>query len=257
MRAGVAGCVGRIRCSVWRSTNVSGTSATNIVSDQIGTTQTLSATADLNSQITFSPGVVILNNEYLFFQVQWEETTAGTSNTDTVLFRVGLGSNSVTSSIVTPNFSPSINVSITSPETVRITRALPKVIAWSNTSWSIKGSYPGQNHVFAAIDTNVSCMAVLSFATYIHLSFDGGNTWIQKTIGHSQGFGLAISDNMQYIFVGSGSSGAEQIYVSSDSGSTFTATGPAAGCYQYPFCSNDGSIVYVYEFMKLLEAILL
>ena len=45
MRAGVAGAAGRIRCSVWRSTSISGTSATNIVSDQIGTTQTLSTTA--------------------------------------------------------------------------------------------------------------------------------------------------------------------------------------------------------------------
>src|SRR6516162_3597038 len=51
MRAGTAGAVGRVRCSVWKDNGADGVGATNIVSDQIGATVTLSTTADTNSSI--------------------------------------------------------------------------------------------------------------------------------------------------------------------------------------------------------------
>jgi hypothetical protein len=147
LRASTAGCVGRIHCSVWRSVNASGASATSVISDQVGATVTLSTTADVNSSITFNPGVVNLNNEYLFFQMQFEETTLGTTTNDNVLFRVGLGSNSVNCAITTPVFSVSISRSIGSPQTVTINKDTPKVIAWSDTTWNIVASFPSSQFV--------------------------------------------------------------------------------------------------------------
>jgi hypothetical protein len=70
--------------------------------DQIGSTVTLSTTADTNSHITFNPGIVNLTNEYLFFQTQWEETTAGSSNADTVLFHIG------TAAVTTTNWTANL-----------------------------------------------------------------------------------------------------------------------------------------------------
>lgn len=94
MRAGTAGAVGRIRLNVYRSANADGTSATKLTSTvQVGSTITLSTTADNNSSITWSPGgTITLANEYLFIQPEWEETTAGSSTSSNVLFRIGTAS---------------------------------------------------------------------------------------------------------------------------------------------------------------------
>lgn len=100
MRAGVAGAVGKLRMRVWKA-NADGTGATALTASTLvtATAQTLSTSADSSCGFTWSPGATVtLNNQYLFFQCEWQETTAGSSNTDTVLFRAG------TSQIVTPNF---------------------------------------------------------------------------------------------------------------------------------------------------------
>jgi hypothetical protein len=86
---------------VWASTNISGTGARELTSGEIfGTSNLLSTTANTNSGITWNAPAITLTNEYLFFQLEFQEqTTAGSSNTDTALFRVG-------SSITTTNWSP-------------------------------------------------------------------------------------------------------------------------------------------------------
>lgn len=100
MRAGTAGAVGRVRMRVWKSANADGSSATALTtSTLVGSTVTLSTTADTNSSMSWSPGSITLSNEYLFFQVEWEETVAGTSASDNVLWRIG------TAKITTPDFS--------------------------------------------------------------------------------------------------------------------------------------------------------
>jgi hypothetical protein len=102
MRASTAGAVGRLRMRVWRSLNADGTSATEITSGtQVGATVTLSTTTDQNTSISWSPGSITLIEEYLFFQLEWQETTAGSSSTSNVLFRIG------TASITTPDFTAS------------------------------------------------------------------------------------------------------------------------------------------------------
>lgn len=75
--------VGRMRTRIWRSANADGTSATLLTSSTLVSSIVTLATNGVNvtSTVTWSPGAITLNNEYLFFQMEWEETTAGTSNT--------------------------------------------------------------------------------------------------------------------------------------------------------------------------------
>jgi F5/8 type C domain len=98
LRAGTAGAIGHINMRFWRSPNADGSGATQITANTAGATITLSTTVDGNSSITWSPGQLVLVNQYLFFQVEWQETTAGSSNGNNVLFRIG------TASITTADF---------------------------------------------------------------------------------------------------------------------------------------------------------
>jgi hypothetical protein len=103
MRAGVAGLNGIMRCRVWKSANADGSSATALTGSTLVTSAAaaLSTSADTNLGFTWSPGAITLTNQYLFFQLEWKEsaTTAGSSNTDTALFRIN------TSTITTPSFT--------------------------------------------------------------------------------------------------------------------------------------------------------
>jgi hypothetical protein len=99
LRASIAGCVGLVGMKIYRSVNANGSPASQVKSESGGTTVTLSTTADTNSQIVWNPGATVtLNNEYLFFQLMWQETTQGSTNGCNVFFRTG------TSFITTPDF---------------------------------------------------------------------------------------------------------------------------------------------------------
>lgn len=97
LRASIAGCVGHINMRIWKSVNANGSSATQLLANTVGATVTLSTTADVNSLISWSPGALTLTNEYLFFQVEWQETVTGTTANDNVFFRAG------TAAIITPD----------------------------------------------------------------------------------------------------------------------------------------------------------
>lgn len=90
-RASTAGAIGKARTKVWKSANADGSSATELTTSTLVTASavTLSTTADVDAGFTWSPGTITLSNEYLFFQMEWQETTAGTSNGSDVLWRVG------------------------------------------------------------------------------------------------------------------------------------------------------------------------
>jgi hypothetical protein len=95
---------GRINMQVWKGLFSSGVNAVSLASILNGATVTLnSTTTSQNSTMTWNAPIVTLNNEYLFFQVEWQETTAG-SNGSALAFRAG------ESSIVTTDFAlPSPN----------------------------------------------------------------------------------------------------------------------------------------------------
>jgi hypothetical protein len=77
---------GRARCRVWKSANADGSGATELTSSVlVGTTQVTSSNV---TNITWTPGALTFTNEYLFFQIEWEITTAGTSSTDDSMVRL-------------------------------------------------------------------------------------------------------------------------------------------------------------------------
>jgi hypothetical protein len=88
MRTGAATNAGRIRCNMWASVNADGSSARKLnAATLVGTTVTMnSITATFNSTITWNAPQIILNNEYVFLQPEWNSTTAGTSNSCTAQF---------------------------------------------------------------------------------------------------------------------------------------------------------------------------
>src|SRR4051794_16279617 len=104
VRATVASAqAGRVRLRVFKSANASGASASEVTgATQVGTTSAaLSTTADVTSVVTWSPGAFALSQEFLFFVVAWEITTASGSNTGDVQLRTGQAS--AGSRIVTAN----------------------------------------------------------------------------------------------------------------------------------------------------------
>jgi len=88
MRTGAATVVGRIRCRVYASVNANGSSARLLSSSTlVGTPVTMNSTsATFSSTVTWSAPAITLVGEYLLFQVEWQETTAGTSNSCSAQF---------------------------------------------------------------------------------------------------------------------------------------------------------------------------
>lgn len=83
MRTAAATTVGRIRLNVWAGPNIDGTGTVRKLNSAtlVGTTVTMATTTTTyNSTVTWAAPQVVLNNEYVFTQVEWQETTAGTAN---------------------------------------------------------------------------------------------------------------------------------------------------------------------------------
>lgn len=101
-----AGCSGKIHCRLFRGPNANGSGATEITSgDQAGTTVTsLATTVTQDSSVTMSLGAFSLNGEYLFVQLAWERTGAGSGATADINMRIGNTSSNGTR-LITPDFT--------------------------------------------------------------------------------------------------------------------------------------------------------
>jgi hypothetical protein len=101
MRTGAATCTGRIRCQVFASQNANGSGARELTTTALqGSQVTMNATGTtFASTVTWAAPAITLDNEYLFVQVEWQVTGAGTSNSCTAQFYQSAGS------ITTPNFT--------------------------------------------------------------------------------------------------------------------------------------------------------
>jgi hypothetical protein len=104
MRTTVPTAVGHMRVTVWAVSNPSSAAATarNLVGSILACSNiTLSAAGVTQiSTVTWNAPAITLNNEYLAFGVDWNETTAGTAATTNVIYYQSA------STIATPNFSP-------------------------------------------------------------------------------------------------------------------------------------------------------
>jgi hypothetical protein len=96
------GATGHVNIQVWKSANADGSVATKLLTNTPGTTVTLAASGlpGYNSSLTWTPGALTLSNEYLFFQIEWQETTVGTLSGCNVRYRVS------TCYVTTPDMAP-------------------------------------------------------------------------------------------------------------------------------------------------------
>jgi hypothetical protein len=181
VRASVASAqAGRMRMRVYRSANADGSGATEITgSTQVGTTSSaLSTTADVTTAVTWSPGSVIaLRNEYLFFAIAWEVTTASGSNSSDVLVRTG--QSAAGTRCVTPDFVPLTRVTNTrqlnwdlssrAANTQQLTWDLRAVVANTRQArWDVFVSASNQRALIwdvaaATVITRVSATAALQW----------------------------------------------------------------------------------------------
>jgi len=116
-RPSVVSVSGRPKVQFWRSTNANGSNATFIASSgTIASAQTQSVTTTTYTY-TFNQGLLdrVFNNEYLFVIVEWEITTAGTSNTSAT--RWYIPGTAATAAIVTADFSPYLPVNFSATQT--------------------------------------------------------------------------------------------------------------------------------------------
>jgi hypothetical protein len=131
---------GALVIRVWASTSATGASGNRELTTaiQTGTTATTpSTTVDSSTTVTWSAPNVILNNEYLFVQMEWKITVAGGSNTADWVLRAG-------SAITTTNFvqGPTATVTLSASgslsATVNATRGIQatKTLSFPNLNSS-------------------------------------------------------------------------------------------------------------------------
>lgn len=135
MRTAAITTTGRLRMRVWASVNADGSGARELTSGaQVGATVTMNAAnTNFNSSISWSAPAITLVNEYLFFQVEWQETVAGTISTATAHFWVSAAT------ITTTNFIVSAIGSLATTEAVD-TPALSGTVAWLGTLAAVESS---------------------------------------------------------------------------------------------------------------------
>lgn len=103
MRAATIGATGKLRMRVWASSNSDGTNARELTSGAVesGVITLNALLTNFDATISWLPGAITLNNEYIFFQKEWQETVDGTSAASNVRYWVS------SSIVTTPNFTPS------------------------------------------------------------------------------------------------------------------------------------------------------
>jgi len=137
---------GRMRLRVFRSVNADGSAATEITSaTQVGATSSaLSTSADVTSAVTWTPASTFtLNNEYLFFVIAWEITTAGGSNSCDVQIRTGQAAGG--SRFVTSNFTPTPNTPVSLPATTTLTPGMGLALKFNKTQAATASLTPGMS----------------------------------------------------------------------------------------------------------------
>lgn len=103
---------GQLQARIWRSSDPGGANAVEITDPSrpmLGSlTGALSTTVAVSSVASVSLPVVILTSEYLFYQVAWKITTAGTNAGADVLIRLGSMSTNNGSGLQTSAFSGTV-----------------------------------------------------------------------------------------------------------------------------------------------------
>ena len=122
------------RFRVWASANADGTSARQLSTGTLigSTVAPVLTTVEYNSTLSWSPGAITLNDEYLFFQIEWQSIVAGTNASNNAVFRQG------PSSIITPDLgagAPAGKLAKVWDGSAWVTKP---VKVWSSSAWVTK-----------------------------------------------------------------------------------------------------------------------
>lgn len=127
---------GRFRLRMWRSTNATGSSATEITTS----TQVTTAYANLTNtsaqvlDVTFDPGAFTLSNEYLFIQVAHELTGAGSNAGSDTHLRTGNIGNLILTSVWTETAAVADSASIADVLTVFMPGGAPGPVSLTDSA---------------------------------------------------------------------------------------------------------------------------
>ena len=158
---------GRVNMRVYKSVNADGSSSTELTTARlVGTTSvSVIAASDVTSVVTWSPGTtIVLNNEYLFFALAWEITTASGNNSSDVFFSTGVAGSTGTW-LVTPNFvsTKPVTGAVTNTQSVSgavVRRAAVRPAGVTNTQ-SASGNVVKRTAVVASITNAQSVSGAL------------------------------------------------------------------------------------------------
>lgn len=152
---------GRVRTRVWRSANADGSGATLLSSSTIlgaSTGSMINATTIYTSSATWAAPAISLNNEYLFFQIEFQElVAAGSANASGGYLRTSQ------SFVTTTNFTAGAVNQTVPPGS--ITSAAPALAAGTVT----------QDHVIDASALATAAPILASGATAIDVSVPAGS----------------------------------------------------------------------------------
>lgn len=164
-----SGQAGRVRFRVLKGTNGNGSGATEITSAQQQGTLTGAmsvTTSDFTSSLTVSLPAITLVNQYLFIQIAWERTTAGSMSTADVNWRTG-SSASLGTRIITTDFTVAAAQAVTGTTIAAgSTLSVPSVAyGLTGTAIPICDSYSGSEGSFSG-------------DVYVGQTFVGNGQWI-------------------------------------------------------------------------------
>jgi hypothetical protein len=150
---------GRVRCRVWASVNFDGSSARELTSGALVTnTITLSASLPtFTPSVTWAAPLITLNNEYMFFAVEWEATAVGTGGQDVKLVQ---NNSALTSTVWTPSVASSFSGTLAATE-ASDTAALAGILAVFGT---LTATEAGDIPSFAGLLANMGTLAATEAA---------------------------------------------------------------------------------------------
>lgn len=99
---------GTTRMRVWASVNADGSAARALTTSTIvGTPVTMNTTTTTYDMgMVWSPAAIVMNNEYLFFQIEWQETVVGTAAAAQLAQYVGTSFSIITTDLGTGVVAP-------------------------------------------------------------------------------------------------------------------------------------------------------
>ena len=186
---------------LFKSPNIDGSGATELsggaILDGSAVTDLLTTVTQVSTHVSASISSFTVSGDYLFVQIGWKHTGAGTSITSDVIFRIGTGASLVTSTNFTPTggqqgpLFPS-------------TGATHDYLGGGDTAWTVPGNLVLPDTTYALFSTTVAVLSQsegLQATNYGFTIPTGTITGIQVDIEH-RATGAGMEDLSVYLLIG-------------------------------------------------------